>query len=176
MKKIYLILSYSGSTVSSIIKFFKNQQYSHISISLNSSLKPMFSFGRKNPYIAFIGGFVEEQINVGTYKRFNKTICKVYELKVPTYKYNKLKKILNKFKTNKSLYKYNIIGLLLTPFNIPLNRKNHYYCSEFIRFLLMYSKIKKDLPPLLSPEELINQIGNKKLIYKGLLNNYKLNL
>lgn len=175
MKKIYLILSYSGSTVSSIIKFYKKQQYSHISISLNPSLKYMFSFGRKNPYIAFIGGFVEEQINVGTYKRFNKTICKVYELEVPTYNYNKLKKVLNEFKVNKSLYKYNILGVLLIPFNIPIKRKNHYYCSEFIRFLLMNSKIKKDLPPLLSPEELINQIENKQLIYKGLLNSYNIN-
>ena len=73
MKKIYIILTHTGTTLSKIIKKYTKDEFSHVSISLDVKLENMYSFGRLKPYNPFIGGFVHEYINKGTYKRFYNT-------------------------------------------------------------------------------------------------------
>ena len=70
MKKIYIILTHTGTTLSKIIKNYTKDEFSHVSISLDKDLNEMYSFGRLNPYNPFWGGFVHEGINFGTFKRF----------------------------------------------------------------------------------------------------------
>jgi hypothetical protein len=82
MKSIYIILTYTGTFPAKVIKYYTKHKYSHSSIALNKELTPMYSFARINPYIAFIGGFMEEKINEGTFKRFKNTIAQVYELEI----------------------------------------------------------------------------------------------
>jgi len=172
MKKVYIVLTYSGTLLSNIIKMYTKKSYSHVSISLDSSLSTMYSFGRKNPYISFLGGFVEESKDFGTFKRFYKTKCRVYELEVTNKQYHKIKRTLKRFIKNKNGYKYDLVGVMLFPFNIKFVRKNHYYCSDFVKYLLNESKISKTLPDLTKPEDIPNHIKNKKIIYEGLLKNY----
>ena len=73
MKKIYIVLTHSGSLLSKTIKIVKGYEYTHVSISLDKDLKEMYSFGRIKPYNAFIGGFVHESPDYGTFKRFSKS-------------------------------------------------------------------------------------------------------
>ena len=70
MKKIYIILTYTGTILSKIVKIYTRRENSHVSISLNEDLTKMYSFGRLNPYNPFSGGFVHEEIDKGTFKRF----------------------------------------------------------------------------------------------------------
>lgn len=69
MKKIYIILTHTGTMLSNIIKKYTKDEFSHVSIALDKELNRMYSFGRLNPYNAFYGGFVHEYINEGTFKR-----------------------------------------------------------------------------------------------------------
>ena len=62
MKRIYIILTYSGTVLSRIVKAYTGAEYSHVSIGLDENLTKMYSFGRLNPYNPFIGGFVHEGI------------------------------------------------------------------------------------------------------------------
>ena len=64
MRKVYLVLTYTGTILSRIVKLYTRKEYSHVSIALDENLEEMYSFGRVNPYIAFIGGFVHEGIDV----------------------------------------------------------------------------------------------------------------
>ena len=82
MKKIYIILTHSGSLLSKAIKTVKKYEYTHVSIALDKELHQMYSFGRLYPYNAFIGGFVQESPNYGTFKRFSKTKTKILCLNV----------------------------------------------------------------------------------------------
>lgn len=82
MKKIYIVLTYTGTILSKIIKLYTKKEYSHVSIALDQDLKYMYSFGRLNPYNAFIGGFVHEEIDKGTFKRFKNTKSLVYDINV----------------------------------------------------------------------------------------------
>ena len=70
MKKVYIILTHTGTIVSRIIRCYTGHEFSHVSISLDEELTKMYSFGRLNPYNTFIGGFVNERLNSGTFKRF----------------------------------------------------------------------------------------------------------
>lgn len=81
-KKIYIILTHTGTVLSKIIKGFTKDEFSHVSIALDIELKEMYSFGRLNPNNPFCGGFVHEYIDKGTFKRFYKTRAKVYSLEV----------------------------------------------------------------------------------------------
>ena len=64
LRKIYIVLSFTGTILSRIVRFYTRKEYSHVSIALDENLDEMYSFGRLNPYNAFIGGFVHEGIEV----------------------------------------------------------------------------------------------------------------
>lgn len=54
MKKIYIILTQTGSVVSQMVKLYTRKKYGHVSISLDRELKNMYSFGRlkaTNPFM-----------------------------------------------------------------------------------------------------------------------------
>ena len=61
MKRIYFVLTYSGTALGQIIRFKTRKKYTHVSISLDESLEKMYSFSRINPYNCFIGGFMHEK-------------------------------------------------------------------------------------------------------------------
>ena len=44
-------------------------------LELDEDLTKMYSFGRLYPYNPFLGGFVHEGLDRGTFKRFKKTNC-----------------------------------------------------------------------------------------------------
>ena len=48
MKKIYLVLAHTGTTLATIIKYYTKDEFSHVSIALDDELEEMYSFGRLN--------------------------------------------------------------------------------------------------------------------------------
>ena len=89
MKKIYIILTHTGTILSTIIKYYTKDEFSHVSIALDADLEEMYSFGRLHPYNPFLGSFVHESIKKGTFKRFKNTKAKVYSLFVTDDQYEK---------------------------------------------------------------------------------------
>jgi hypothetical protein len=59
----------------------------------------MYSFGRLNPYNPFIGGFVHESIDHGTFKRFYRTKTKIYSMEVNEEQFKKIAETIDDFKT-----------------------------------------------------------------------------
>lgn len=111
MKNVYIILSHTGTLLSRIIKLATGNEYTHSSLSLDESLEKMYSFGRLNPYNAFIGGYVEEGIKIGTFKRFKNTMTGVYRLQVTDEQYSEIIETLNYVRIHKQKYKFNTLGL-----------------------------------------------------------------
>ena len=172
MKKIYIIVSYTGTILSNLIKMYTRKEYTHVSISLDIKLNELYSFGRINPYNAFIGGFVREGKNFGTFKRFKKTKVAIYSLDVSDENYEKARKTINNIKERKEEYKFNFIGLFLVMFHKKINRKRAFYCAEFVKYVLEKSKsIDKKLPLIVKPED-FQKIDGITLEYKGLFRTY----
>lgn len=172
MKKIYLVLSYTGTVLSNIIKLYTKNEFSHVSIALDEDLEELYSFGRLKPYNPFKGGFVHEGINIGTFKRFPKTRAAVYSLTVSNMEYQEIEKNIRKFKEKRDLYTFNTVGLFLVAINKKIIRENSFYCAEFVRYILETSGVKLELPQIIQPED-FKKVENLKLVYKGYLRKYK---
>ena len=82
MKKIYIVITFTGTILSRLVRLITRKKYCHASISLDEKLENMYSFGRKNPYLLLPAGFIHEYKDKGTYKRFYKTKAQIYSLEV----------------------------------------------------------------------------------------------
>ena len=174
MRKIYIILTHTGTILSTIIRYYTKDEFSHISIALDADLEQMYSFGRLNPYNPFWGSFVHEYIDKGTFKRFKKTRAEVYSMFVTDEQYEKAQKIIRYFNNNKEKYKFNILGLACVSINKRIIRKNTFYCAEFVRHVLKMSGVTEvnELPEIIRPEN-FKELQNMRLEYQGLLKKYK---
>lgn len=174
MKKIYLILTHTGTTLSTIIKCYTKDEFSHVSIALDKELNTMYSFGRLRPNNPFIGGFVHEGIDFGTFKRFKNTQSEIYSLEIADNKYEKIKEEIKKFESNKEKYKFNIIGLFAVSINKKIHYKDTFYCAEFVKYLFEKVKIDNNLPDIIRPQD-FKKLKDIELVYSGKLKDYKKN-
>lgn len=174
MKKIYIILTHTGTILSRIIKYYTKDEFSHVSIALDSDLEEMYSFGRLNAYNPFWGSFVHEYIDKGTFKRFKKTRAEVYSIFVADEQYEKAQKVISYFNNNKQKYRFNFIGLACVSIHKKIKRKNTFYCAEFVRHILKVSGVTEvnELPEITRPED-FKKLNGIMLEYKGLLRRYK---
>jgi len=171
MKKIYIVITYTGTNLSKIIKYYTHSEFSHVSISLDKELEKMYSFGRLNPYNPFWGGFVHEGIDRGTFKRFYKTTARIYSMIVTDEQYRTVEDTIKTIEKNKDSYKFNVIGLFAVAFNKKIQAQKSFYCAEFVKYVLETAGIKTNLPKIIKPDD-FKYIDNKVLVYEGILRKY----
>lgn len=134
---VYIILTYTGSFVSRTVKLFTGDEYTHASISFDSSLTTMYTFGRARDESITDGMFKIEDISSPYYQeRKNPVPYGVFCVPVtPAEKKNMEKKIAY-FAKNKSKFQFDFFGLILNGLGIPNNPKNRYFCSRFVAEIL----------------------------------------
>lgn len=172
MKKIYFVLTYTGTILSKIVHVYTGQEFCHSSLSLDEGLTEMYSFGRYWAYNPFIGGLIKEEVDSGTFKRFHNTKAAIYSLEVTDWQYKKIKKEIKRMLNSKEKYTFNTLGLAAIVFDKKLKRKNKYYCSEFVKHLVDTGNIDNNLPDMVRPQDFEN-IDNVELIYKGKLKDFR---
>jgi len=170
MKKIYIVLTHTGTLLSRLIRSYTKDEFSHVSISLDSQLNEMYSFGRLNPYNPFWAGFVHEGVNFGTFKRFSRTIAKVYSLEVTQEQYQKVRENIEKIGQEK--YSFNILGLIAVGFHKKIKKEHSFYCAEFVKYVMEQAGIETSLPELVKPED-FKKIQGMQEIYNGFFRTYK---
>lgn len=169
MEKIYIVLTYTGTFLSKIIKVYTKKEYSHVSISLDKNLTKMYSFGRQNPYLMFPAGFVQEDINSPLFK---KTKIKIYSITISCEQYKSIEKLIEEFINNSDNLYFNSIGLITAAIRKNFKRKNYFYCAEFLKYILDKSEIENNLPKCPRPEDFPN-IKDISVNYQGTLKKYK---
>ena len=171
MKKIYIVLTYTGTILSRLVRLYTRKEYCHVSISLDKDLNQMYSFGRLNPYIPFLGGFVQESPKYGTFKRFKNTKAKILSLDVSDEEYLKIKSTIEDISRNREIYRFNVMGLITVMGHYHLKRENCFYCAEFVKHVLNSSDLCLDLPDVIKPED-FQKVNGMDLIYIGRLSEY----
>lgn len=141
--KIYILQMYSNTIPSRIIKKLTKYNYTHIAISFDENCNIIYTFGRRKVNSFLHGGFVEETKDGEFYTKFNKTICRIYELQIDQKQYKQLKEIIIAMEKDYNKYKYDNIGILIRFFKIPIRFKNKYVCSYFIASLLERTGVYK---------------------------------
>ena len=175
-RNIYIVISQTGTILSVLLKSITKKEYNHASISLNKNLSPMYSFGRMNPYNPVWGGFVLESINAGTFKRFKNTRAIVLEIPIEKEDYENLRDRLRSMHKNSNNYGYNYLGLFMAAIKIKWSQKNAFYCSEFVKDLLIMYRVNgyEQLVGIVHPIQFLN-LPEARVVYKGRLRNYKYN-
>lgn len=171
MKKVYIILTHTGTILSRIIRIYTRDEFSHVSIALDKYLKQMYSFGRLNPYNPFIGGFIHEYVNAGTFNRFKKTRTAIYSLNITDEEYEKICDMIKNFKKTRKIYKFNSLGLFAIAIKLRIHKEHSFYCAEFVKYVLENAGIKTNLPVMIRPEN-FKHLKNIEPEYKGLLRDY----
>lgn len=167
------MLTHTGTYLSQMIKRYTQSDYSHVSLSLNKELTEVYSFGRKNPKNPLFAGFVKEDIKNGTYSLFTETTCQVYSMKVSDVAYERIVSEVERFNERKEDYHYSLMGVFTAAVNIPLERENFYFCSQFVSHILKQAGIELFDKPcsLVRPAHFLNA-PNLHLEYEGKLSEY----
>lgn len=171
---IYIVASQTGTVPSRLIKWVTRARFNHVSISLDSRMDTMYSFARRHPYNPVWGGFVKESPLMGTFARFPQTQAQIISVEVTQAQQDGIRWYLEDMYTRKNAYHYNYAGVLLGALHIPFRRKNHYYCSEFVRDVLVKFGVvsSEQFSLVVQPQELLENIPGSKIVYDGLLAGY----
>lgn len=147
MKSIYILLTRSTTILSRLVYFITRDKYTHVSISFEKELQPLYSSSRKNGCTLFPAGPCKESFYYGYMGTHKEIPCALYELKVSDEVYEMAKSEVEKIMADADNYHFNILGLILCRLNIPYHRKNNYFCSQFVSEILERSnaiKLPKD--------------------------------
>ncbi|WP_342665444.1 hypothetical protein [Paucisalibacillus globulus] len=169
-QKVYILLTDTGSILTKLIKLYTNKPYNHASISFDSNLTEVYSFGRKNVNNPFDGGFVKEDVRRGL---FEEADCAIYSYTVTDVEMQNMKNYIKELKKQKEYYRYNFLGLFGFLLNKPIERKNAFFCSQFVATVLKKSNsiYFKKPESLIAPNDL-QEISKFELVYEGKLKAY----
>lgn len=171
MKSVYVVLSQTGTLFSRAIFLFTKDPYNHASISFDNNLKEMYSFGRKRRHNILNNGFIIENFKKGLFPFFPKARCCILEICVSIDEYEIMKKLIYEFLTHKQIYRYNLIGLIGNGIGMKFSRKNHFFCSQFVSYILNNSEIWDQDPELTRPMDFY-RISSKRLLFEGHIKEY----
>ena len=128
-EKIYIVLTDTGTLLSKAIGMYTRKDLNHASIAFDEELKEMYSFGRKQRHNPFVGGFVKENAAEGIFREAD---CAVFSCPVSAEEFDKMRNKIRCIEQNKERYKYNFIGLFGIAFNVRIQRKHAFFCSQFV--------------------------------------------
>ncbi|MEN6312853.1 MAG: hypothetical protein ABFD25_01255 [Clostridiaceae bacterium] len=139
MKSIYLLLTRSESLISKAIRWVTGDLYTHVSMAFDRSLSTLYSFARKYTAFPLPAGLVTEHLDTGFFARHRGMPCALLELQVEDTVYNSARQKLEQMMQQPEMYHYNVVGLISCRLAIPLERRRHYFCSQFVGEILLQS-------------------------------------
>lgn len=171
----YILLTYTGSMLSTIIRRASDSPFSHISIGFDESHQTFYSFGRKYHTNPFFAGFVEEDVKDGVYQHFQQAQFALYELEITKKQYHNLQRQIRHFDRNRKLYRYNLLGMAFARVGVALTRQNAYFCSQFAATVFRRAGIHHFERPegLIHPMDFL-EIDGIRLIGQGRLSDFRL--
>lgn len=164
-RKVYILLTRLHDFGSRVAGFFATCYYTHSSIGLEEDMNTFYSF--------MVNGFVEEDVSRFLRAKYSPFPCQLYEVEVTQEVYDEVKRIITEFKANKPIYKYTKKGFISSLFFIPRQRKNEFFCSQFVVHVLKQANavsVKKNTS-LYLPRD-FKKMSGLKLEFKGNLRGF----
>lgn len=171
---VYIMLVHSGTALATAIKVVTHSHFSHSSISFDSTMHNMYSFGRKRGVNPVVGAFVKEDIRD---KFFTDRTIPYALYVVPSTKSEValMKKRLDYFIKNATKFDYDFTGLFKNYFGIADNPEYKWFCSRFVADIVNAGRPSSEPyvvePSLMKPEDF--QTTNFAIyVCGGYLNSY----
>lgn len=129
-RKIFVLLTGFSGRGANALRVLTRCSYTHASIGLEEDMNTFYSF------VIDKGFFVEK---ISRYVRPDRLPfrCQLYQLEVAEKVYRRVKQMIRNFLREKDRLFYSRSGLVLTLLKLPYpQRKHHYFCSNFVAFVL----------------------------------------
>lgn len=169
-KRIYILLTDTGTLFSKTIGLYTKARLNHASIVLDDEMQEIYSFGRKNVLNPFDGGFVKEKVYGHLIREASKpTDCAIYVCTVTEDNYEKLRAHIRYMEEHAHRYKYNLLGLFGIVFRISIERQNAFFCTQFVAYMLQKHGVTLSMDKALSmitPMDL-QSCESLQLVYRG---------
>ena len=153
---VYIMLMHSGTTLANLIKKVTKSNFSHSSISFDSSMTKMYSFGRKFDSNPFIGTFKSENIRTKFFEGKDIPYA-LYMVPATKNEIDAMKRRLEFFTKNATKFKYDFVGLFKNYFGIADNPEYRYFCSRFVADIINAGRPAEKPyvvePSLMKPED-----------------------
>lgn len=172
MKKVYVVLSCTGTGPSQLIKMATKAPFTHASIALVPCRHRLYSFARRRMHNIFIAGFFHEDVDKFVFAKFPNAPCAVYEVPVSDEGYKRMQGVIDACNKKYNKYKYSFFGAATTRMGIQKKLKYRYTCSQFVATVLDVSgdvSLPKH-PSLMLPSDFA-ELPSAKLVYTGELQN-----
>ena len=130
-RTIYIVVTRTNTIPSRAIRIYTGCPYNHVSLSIDSRLEDMVSFGRLYPSMPMPGGFVHEGKNKGFFRHFRDTHCRVYSKTIGEWEYQKFLHLLHKIE-NRSC-KFNHLGAAHIDCRNPLGTEKRLFLLPVLR-------------------------------------------
>lgn len=131
--EIYILITKSKTCFSRLIHLATAAPYTHVSIGLDGLHGDFYSFGRKYTRLCLPAGLVKEVIAADSPQVVR---YQLYRLQVSQSAYLRIRRRLQGMYRCRERYHYSILGALTAFFNFPLQRRSHYFCSQFVAEML----------------------------------------
>ncbi len=123
-KHLYIVLSKTNTNMGGLIRTFTKSEYNHVSLSLNDSLQPLYSFARYHINAPLVGGFVEESWLRYVYNEKD-ALIRIYKIEIDSNSYLKINDIIKSLKDKKANI-YDTFGVFK---NITPGKDCNYKCT-----------------------------------------------
>lgn len=165
---IYILFTRTETYFSRLIRLFTDDQFTHSAIGLDGPAGTFYSFGRKHPPYALPAGLVEEHLDPGALRYPEGTPCCLCTITVSDKVYHQLRSQLRNMLSFRSLYHYNLLGVMGCLFQLPFRRRYHYFCSQFVSTLLAdCGALQLKKPPALTRPSDLYRSGLMEVVYFG---------
>ena len=171
-KPVFIFLSFTNTPFGKAIRSFTGQEFSHASLSMDTTLKNMVSFGTKHDGRL---GFIQDEsiLDKGYINSKDAGYYALYMYMAPPEEYDIMQSVVNDFKDKVDDLKFSFKGCL----NLILGKETHddtqYFCSQFVSIVLSNANpklINKD-PSLITPGDLA-QLSRFVKVSEGKINQY----
>lgn len=176
MKTVYILLTKTGTLFARFLHKMTGDEFTHVSIALDSDLRRLYSFGRRKYYNPIIAGFVKENIHTGVFGHNPYAPCALFELSVSDEVFSRIERRIEYMAENYGEYRYNMLGLATCSLGIAHRRSRHFLCSQFVADVLAESgavQLPRDRS-LMRPVDFL-RLPQLRPIYRGALCNCVVN-
>lgn len=155
MKQILILLTKHSDWRSRLIYRICGHGYTHSSISLENAPEHFFSFNHR--------GFAEEILAKHRRRGVQRSRC--YHLQVSDEAYHAIESRIQWFLAHRSCFRYSRLGALCRLLRIPFQRKDQYFCSQFIAERFLHSVSRS--PNLFLPNHFMELLDHRPYCVKN---------
>ena len=164
---VFIVLTYGDNPLGLAISKITGDKWSHVLISFNPQLNPMYTFGTRTHERGreSLFGFTYQSTKDKWYKT-KYTKYAVYVMYVNKKAYDKMQERLEYFKNNEKDSEYDFLGIIAIGLNHDTEHHRKYFCSRFVAEILSQGIGMDKLPSLYRPQEL-SELNDISLVNAG---------